>query len=155
MRRLLQDIKVTFYRPPEGNVVDEYGDFAPSTFAQAEGIEVMGSLQPYRLGEDTLVLPENLSFTEARIFLTKTKLNLPDNDISPDFCVINGKKFIVFNKADATTTSILKRVSNYEYILVQDTSHAGEEFVAVGDGLWQQGLWTYAGVWDNTEVWGS
>lgn len=125
MRRLINDTSVTFYRPPEEEL-DEYGDIVPPDPENVSEVPTRGSLQPYQRGDESVVLPEGRETEDARTYVTKVDLKASSSDVSPDYCILEGRKFIVFDRANASTTNVLRRVRNFQYVLLRDDSEEAQ-----------------------------
>lgn len=121
MGRLIKDTELTFYRPPTQAIGPSGRLINPNPNDLVE-IVSYGSLQPYRRGKETDVLPEGIKTIDARFWYSAQILQTADqnNDIQADFTYIDGKKFIVFDNGDQSVTNVLKRLAHFEYILIKD-----------------------------------
>lgn len=115
MSMLITQVPLTFTRYG-AQVENKWGQMVPS---EPESISAVGALQPYRLGEQTSVLPVGKKTSDLRIYYTKTKLKAADeyNQTPPDVCEIGGVKFEVFDAGDWTTNG--SSLKHYKVILVR------------------------------------
>lgn len=123
MRPLISDVSLTFTRYG-GQTISPGGSVTRTT---PQTIAVRGSLQPFRLGDVTTVLPEGKRAEDARMFYTKTRLRASNSvtQTPADTVVINGEVFEVFNNGDWATTTILTGLSHYKVILLRQGQNGG------------------------------
>lgn len=116
MKPLIQDVTLTFTRRT-AETVDEFGDVVEGT---ASTFTAIGSLQPFRRGDVTSVLPEGKKAEDAVVFYSNVELRSADpyDQTPPDTTVINGRTFEVFDVGNWSTTTILTNLRHYKTVLL-------------------------------------
>ena len=116
MKSLIRDNTLTFTRY-SAQTEDDFGDVINGT---ASTIETSGSLQPFRRGDVTSVLPEGKKAEDARVYYTSTALRAADpyEQTQPDETTISGRKFQVFDVGDWATTTIFRGLAHYKVVLL-------------------------------------
>lgn len=112
---LFDQVSLDFTRYGE-STVDNYGSVVKGPTSV---INTKGSLQPYRLGDKTVIVPEGSNPNDIRLYYTKTLLKNADTgtDSYPDTCVISGRTYEVFDTGDWTTN--LSTLAHYKVVLVR------------------------------------
>lgn len=112
---LMQRVTLSFTRYG-GQTINEYGGLVDS---ELETIYATGSLQPFRISEQTTVLPQGKKTSDARMFYTTTELKAADEytNTKADEVTIQGKVFEVFDMSDFATVG--SPLNHYEVVLVR------------------------------------
>lgn len=116
MSRLMKTHSLVFIRPAQGY-------FSKGKWV-AGGVDVeipaIGSLQPFKKGWDSIVLPEGTRTEDAKTFLSLVKLQPANDHTKPvtrsDYTIIDGKRFEIWSFEDWTGFGL--RTDHYEYTLV-------------------------------------
>lgn len=120
--KLLETHTLTF-SIPTANTLGTDGRWTEGT---PTSLIVKGSLQSFKRGKKSLVLPEGISISDSRLFYTQTKVSAPDDiDIqAAPTTLINGKTFVIYDEEDNTGFNL--KSNHYLYLLIrQDKLTAG------------------------------
>lgn len=85
---------------------------------------VKGSLQAFRRGKTTLILPDKLKTSDSRLFYTATEIEVIAN---PPTTVINGKTFVLYDHEPNIGFGL--KTDHHTYLLIkQDKLTPGGEY---------------------------
>lgn len=113
---LFNQVRLTFIRYGK-QVINKHGQIISE--GEPEEIRTIGALQPLRLGDVSVFVPEGLKPSDVKVYYTKTLLrpaNVYDNT-PPDTVTIKGEEYFVSDVGDWTTN--LSRLAHYKAILIR------------------------------------